>query len=540
MAKLDKDDLKQMNRRYFQSLSQERLVEVADNLHQLATELWEKQQQNSANSSQPPSKDNPYASKLTTEESAQNSESESRSDQTEEHQREESTEKTQKKKSQRKPGKQPGGKGFGRKQSLKAEVIIPHYPYQCSACNQDLTESESQHGSGICSLTESISSRQRYMGYYVLELEPELFGFRIVTSLHHYYQTTCSCGHCTYAKPGTGYVSVVEGRSQDLILTEYVLVGPILATFIASLSVRYRMSRTKIQEFLKDWTNTELSIGTIDRCVRETGIACVPVVEELVAQLQQADILHLDETHWYESGKLHWLWVAVSTKTAVFHIGSRRKEELSYLVTEAFVGWLISDGYAAYRSYPKRQRCLAHLIRKAISITGAINQKARKSVAGVPPVEDIEQEAVQIGQWILDDLRKLIATIADGSEDNRLLRKLMAGLRRVCHLGKRVEHTKLQALAKEILNDWDAVVAFVKNPELPPTNNEAERALRHAVIARNIGFGTRTSEGSLAYSSLLSVIETCRLRDINPWPYIAEVLALARQGIGPPPFPVSS
>ena len=185
------------------------------------------------------------------------------------------------------------------------------------------------------------------------------------------------------------------------------------------------------------------------------------------------------------------------------------------------MGWLISDGYAAYRSYPKRQRCLAHLIRKAVAITGAINQKA-----------------VQIGQWILEDLRALIATIAQGSEDARGLRKRMAGLRRVCHLGKKVEHNKLQALAKEILNDWDAVIAFVKNPELPPTNNEAERALRHAVIARNIGFGTRTREGSLAYSSLLSVIETCRLREINPWIYIAEVLALARQGIGPPPLTV--
>ena len=69
------------------------------------------------------------------------------------------------------------------------------------------------------------------------------------------------------------------------------------------------------------------------------------------------------------------------------------------------------------------------------------------------------------------------------------------------------------------------------HPELPPTNNEAERALRHAVIARNIGFGTRTSEGSLAYSSLLSVIETCRLRDINPWTYIAEVLGTYKEKI---------
>ena len=86
----------------------------------------------------------------------------------------------------------------------------------------------------------------------------------------------------------------------------------------------------------------------------------------------------------------------------------------------------------------------------------------------------------------------------------------------------------------------------MKNPELPPTNNEAQRtcphvrALRHAVIARQIGFGTRTSEGSLAKSSLLSVIETCRLREINPWTYIASVLANARQGQTPPPFPVSS
>ncbi len=57
------------------------------------------------------------------------------------------------------------------------------------------------------------------------------------------------------------------------------------------------MSRTKIQEFFKDWTNIELSIGTIDRCIREVGIACVPVVEELVEQLPIADILHLGRSN---------------------------------------------------------------------------------------------------------------------------------------------------------------------------------------------------------------------------------------------------
>ena len=44
-------------------------------------------------------------------------------------------------------------------------------------------------------------------------------------------------------------------------------------------------------------------------------------------------------------------------------------------------------------------------------------------------------------------------------------------------------------------------------------------------------------EGSLAYSSLLSVIETCRLRNIDPWTYLAEVIAKARKGLSPPPVP---
>lgn len=140
MAGLNKDDLKQMNRSYFQSLCQERLVEVADNLHILATELWEKQQQNSENSSLPPSKDNPYSPKKKPEAEHPSSRSESATVKTEQKQIDESREKEKKQKSNRKPGKQLGGKGFGRKQPLKAEVIVSHYPDLCSACNHDLAD----------------------------------------------------------------------------------------------------------------------------------------------------------------------------------------------------------------------------------------------------------------------------------------------------------------------------------------------------------------------------------------------------------------
>ncbi len=95
----------------------------------------------------------------------------------------------------------------------------------------------------------------------------------------------------------------------------------------------------------------------IDRCIREVGIACVPVVEKLIEELQAAAVIHLDETPWYEKGKFCWLWVAITSTIAVYHIGSRRKEELLHLITEAFIGWLVTDGYGRLSSYKKRQHC---------------------------------------------------------------------------------------------------------------------------------------------------------------------------------------
>ena len=403
-------------------------------------------------------------------------------------------------------GRQPGSQGFGRTQTLSPENTIPHYPEACAVCGKPLSSPE---------------SRKPYMGFYVLELEKADYGIRVVCFLHHYYAGQCSCGHETKAQPGVGVTSELQGRKKNLTVTEYTIVGPRLAAFIAALSVRYRMSRAKIREYFLDWMHIELSIGTIDKSIREAGVTCFPIVETLLEELQEAEVLHLDETPWYEKGAMRWLWVVICTVTAVYYVGSRKKEELLNLVSTAFVGWLVTDGYGAYRDREKRQRCLAHLIRKAVALSGAVDQKAQC-----------------MGEWLLKELRGLIKAMAeDGENDKTKCSPILARLKRACNLGSKIDHPKLKALAREILNDWDAVVAFVKNPGLPPTNNEAERALRHAVISRRISFGTRTSEGSRAYAALLSVLETCRLRGQDPWEYLAQTIALARKGETPQPIP---
>jgi transposase len=91
------------------------------------------------------------------------------------------------------------------------------------------------------------------------------------------------------------------------------------------------------------------------------------------------------------------------------------------------------------------------------------------------------------------------------------------------------------------------VIAFVDHPDLPPTNNDAERILRQAVIARLTSFGTRTREGSnprvkpegklLFYTASMSMIETCRRRGVDPWTYICQLIIAARKGLPHPPMP---
>jgi transposase len=352
-----------------------------------------------------------------------------------------------------------------------------------------------------------------HSAHFVLDLERTAGGIRIACVRHRYHAIECACGVRTPTHPGVGVLSTVPGRSRDLLLSEACLVGPALATFIAALSVRTHVSRAKIREFLAVRFGVPLSVGTLDRCIREVGVACEPAVEDLLGDLRQGGVIHADETPWRQHGRLRWLWVVLSSTTAIFHIGSRQGDEIRDLIADAFLGWLVSDGYGVYRKFKKRQRCLAHLIRKGIALAG-----------GLDPV------GVNFGDWLLREMRGLIHEVAEGT-GARIINPILARLKRACKLHRDDSAKKVRALAREVLNDWAAITAFVTNPELPATNNEAERALRDAVIARRISNGTRTEEGSAAYAATLSVFETCRRRGVEPWHYITDLLARARKGL---------
>jgi len=405
----------------------------------------------------------------------------------------------------RQPGKQPGAKGIGREVQLAVTGESSHKATVCACCGESLAETV---------------PFQATTARYMLDIERTEHGIQVSHVKHIYGEQRCGCGHVTQTMPGR----CADEPDWGVALTEWHLVGPLLAALMICLALRMRLSRPRIQEFLADWLGITLSVGCINQCIHEGGRAVAPLEEALVAEIQQADLLHADETGWPEKGHLLWLWV-LCTATATLYLIGRRSWAVIAPSLQGFSGWLMSDGYGQYRSYEKRVRCLAHVLRKARGLA-----------------ESCHPEAAAFGKQVRKTVTEFIKGVyqARGDPTLNLVEKYqmdLAKLRALCEQHRDHPQEKTRQLARELLNDWQAIWRVLANPALPIANNVAEQSLRHWVIARKISHGTRTPEGSRAFALLASVIDTCRQRGLSPWPYIAAVIAARRQGNAAPPMP---
>lgn len=63
---------------------------------------------------------------------------------------------------------------------------------------------------------------------------------------------------------------------------------------------------------------------------------------------------------------------------------------------------------------------------------------------------------------------------------------------------------------------------FLTEPDLPPTNNLAERCLRKPVLWRKGSFGTDSPDGSRFVERILTVVATLRAQDRDPLAYLVD------------------
>jgi hypothetical protein len=514
---LSHDDLTQIDEAVLQALEERALRALSVKLLADLKEAHERLGQNPSNSSRPPSSRAPWEGVVPSETASDPGEEPPEvTREPEDHEAPgtaaEETRESEAPTSSKRPGQPPGHPGHGRTQHLAAHEAFHHCPDTCALCGERLTVSHDARGHSAHTVIDLILPSAERAGLQVIQIK------------HVYLARRCGCGHWTAAQPAH------QGPDEawTVALSERHLAGPLLVALICALALRMRLSRRRIQEFLADWLGLSLGVASINQCVHEAGRALAPVEEQLLAEVRASELLHADETSWIEKGHLLWLWVFTNATTTLFRIGRRSQDLLQGVLGALFAGWLMSDGYGGYRDYDQRLRCLAHLLRKA----RGIEESLERSVSG-------------FGRALREHLEALMESVyaaREGPPPRPLRQQHAAALNALfalCLAQAESQHAKTRALARELLNDWDTFWVVLDQPDLPLTNNRAERALRHWVIARRIGYGTRNAQGSRVFATLASVIETCRQRGHSPWLFIAEVMRERRQGrpapILPPP-----
>jgi hypothetical protein len=76
-----------------------------------------------------------------------------------------------------------------------------------------------------------------------------------------------------------------------------------------------------------------------------------------------------------------------------------------------------------------------------------------------------------------------------------------------------------------LLGNYEELTTFLRVSGTPIDNNEVERALKRFVLLRKNSLFFKTLHGAEISGILMSVIETCKLSQSNPWEYL---LALMR------------
>jgi transposase len=282
------------------------------------------------------------------------------------------------------------------------------------------------------------------------------------------------------------------------------------------------LSKRQVSQLCSDLLGLTISIGMIAKLERITADVLERPVAELTERVRAAEAANIDETGWREAHLKAWLWVVVTSLGIVFRVARSRAGAVAKgLLGEEPKPIVISDRFPAYEwiGLRSRQVCWAHLRRDFQAMI------------------DRDGDGAEVGRRLLWQSNKLFEAwhkVRDGTIRRSTFLQTVSWLRPMVRSslerGAACACPKTASTCGELLRLWDCLWTFTRVEGVEPTNNAAERAIRHAVIWRRISGGTDSEAGSRFVERMLSAVATCRQQDRGVLRYLTSCLEAALRG----------
>lgn len=301
----------------------------------------------------------------------------------------------------------------------------------------------------------------------------------------------CRCPHCgkrTVAKAPEGFRGSPFGTSVEAL--------------ILLLHYTHAMSYKRLEEFLGQMFSLKTSQGAIRNIIKRSQGKFEKRREEIKRTVRGSPVVCSDETGSRVEGSKWWEWVFVSMD-AVLHVlrPSRGRVVVEEVMGEYEPGVWVSDLYGAQLGHGKKhQMCLAHQIR---DLKYAV-ECGDKVFA--PGMRELLCEAMEVGSR------------RDNLCDAELEEYLREFERRIDELllTEPVQEDAVR-LRNRYVKHRDALFVFMKNRDVPYTNNVSERAIRMSKMFLKVTNGFRSQWGADMFGAVRSVINTGSLHGLSPY-----------------------
>ena len=263
-----------------------------------------------------------------------------------------------------------------------------------------------------------------------------------------------------------------------------------------------KVVNTLHRTFLFEATHS-MVLNIVQRVVR----AVQHVYEKLKLQIKNFFNVYIDETSIKVQGKNFWIWIFTTLTATLFVIRkSRHCKIVKEVLGENFKGVINCDGWETYKTYKDDnnnvllQRCWAHSTRE------------------VEAVAEKYDEVKPLFKWFKD----IFVMVCKARESGKPLYQ-RTKLKEKCEkelcqwLDVTKQYKELRTVRTKIEKGFEHWFTCILYPDVEPTNNRAERALREQVILRKITGTLRNEKGTTANEVMMSLITTWKQQNKNPF-----------------------
>ncbi len=295
--------------------------------------------------------------------------------------------------------------------------------------------------------------------------------------------------------------------------------GARLETTVVYYRQEQHLSYQRTQQTLANLHGVSLSQGGIDDIMQRVGQQALTKTEPMQTAVQQSAVVNSDETGCRVNGQNWWEWV-FCTLTAVLHVirFDRSVDVPKEVMGKAEVEVWGSDCWPGQLKVPakERQLCLSHQLR---NLQAAL--EACPATTWSRAMQVLFRCAIHLhhqrDQLPPDHFAAQVARIERHCD--RLLLRNLEPYPQAAKLQRRYQQYR------------QGLFVFLHRTDVEPTNNVAERALRHSVIHRKVMGSFRSHWGSQAFAALASVIDTAQLSGVSAFDAILSLF-------DPPALPI--